>query len=100
MDETPRHNDQPITKPPEDLYGFDPFAKALITYGIQHSGRDAISSRSMGLQLSSLNDIVDRERLCARCEDPAGRSDLSPDDVGVIAEFLEAWRQTETGRRG
>jgi predicted KAP-like P-loop ATPase len=27
--DTLRHNDQPITQPSEDLYGFDPFAKAI-----------------------------------------------------------------------
>lgn len=27
--DTTRHNDQPITQPSEDLYGFDPFAKAI-----------------------------------------------------------------------
>jgi len=27
--ETQRHNDQPITQPSEDHYGFDPFAKAI-----------------------------------------------------------------------
>lgn len=27
--DTPRHNDQPITQPSEDLYVFDPFTKAI-----------------------------------------------------------------------
>ena len=29
MADTLRHNDQPITQPSEDLYGFDPFAEAI-----------------------------------------------------------------------
>ena len=52
------------------------------------------------VETGALEALIDAQRFGTGCEELVERSDLPPDDAQVITEFLEAWRQTEAGRRG
>ena len=70
-------------------------AAAFTTVSSSQSGDGMVSVNKTGVQTKGLKELIDAPRLHTRCEELAGRSDMPPDDERAIAEFLEAWRETE-----
>lgn len=75
------------------------FARALTSHGWSQTMGDAVAQRTTLANVSSLEAIMDKERLRTRIEELAARGNLPEADTNVVSEFLEAWRRQEQNDR-
>jgi predicted KAP-like P-loop ATPase len=77
------------------------FAQALTSHGWSQSVGDTVAQRTTLANISSLELIMDKDRLRARLEEVEAKDTLSETDGQAVSDFLEAWqRGDQNGRRG
>ncbi len=74
-------------------------AKAFTSHGWIHSGSDAVAQQTTLANVENLELVLDKGRFRARIEELADEDMLSPEDLGIINEYLAAWRHHDQNPR-
>jgi predicted KAP-like P-loop ATPase len=75
------------------------FARAFTSRGWSTTDRDVVAERTTLANVEHLETVLDKVRFRARVEELAERDGLSPEEAGIIKEFLAAWRDHGQNKR-